>query len=97
MDPSLGRRDYDGVISSDHDLLVRIDERLGTHMLAHAQFLQQYATDRATTNSRIQRLEDDRSERAGAERANARFIALVVGCASVATAAVVKIAEKVLT
>ena len=93
----MGRRAYDAHITTDHDLLVRIDERLGTHMLAHSQFLQQYATDRATTESRLKRLEDERSERAGAERANARFIALVVGSASVSTAVVVKIAEKLIS
>jgi low affinity Fe/Cu permease len=97
VDETLGRRGYDGIVSSDHDLLVRIDERLSTHMLAHTQFVQQYATDRATINARIQRLEDERSERAGSERANARFLTLIITGSSIVTAAAVKLAERLWT
>ena len=79
-DRALGRRRYDEH-ASDHDLLVRIDERL------------KVLPDLLT---RLVALETWRSEQAGETRANARTIALIVAGASTLTGLAVKLAEKLL-
>jgi hypothetical protein len=82
MPEEFGRRDYDHPVTSDHDLLVRIDERLSTHLMAYLSFLQQYARDLAQTETRLASLEQFRAESDGAARANAKTIAAIVGASS---------------
>ena len=82
----MGRRPYDGQITTDHDLLVRIDERLTTHLTAFTTFTLESVRDRESIRGRLDRLEDWQKETEGERRANARTIAGIVASSSALTA-----------
>jgi hypothetical protein len=92
----------------DHDLLIelrteirgivqRIDGKMGdfaTGLSAHRA-----ETSAALTrfDERMVQLENDRRERIGAERSNARFMALAIAASNVLVVAAVKVAERLWT
>lgn len=78
-DRALGRRRYDDPRSDDHDLLVRIEERL--------RVLPELV-------ARVVALETWRSEVAGEQRANARTIAIIVACSTGLTALAVELVRR---
>lgn len=81
---------------TDHDLLVRIDERL----LGIKDDLNSALIQLAGHEARIKSLEESRSERAGADKVTARTLALIMSgvaiLASTGTAIAIKIVEKLL-
>ena len=82
------RRHHD----ADHDLLVRIDERLNSMQTLFAGVL-----TRVGALETWQRGVDQwRAEQDGERRANARTIAAIVACSSGLTAVAVKSVEKLL-